>query len=190
VPPPVHYRVDASTWGRVVEAAAGTSLPDDALTLTRAPEECPSDPATLDIEFAAGLPASANGIEMSMQELMESLETIAGAHGVGRWQRDGAVVEAPAAAILATAHRALEMLVVGDDLARLKAQLEMVYTEVLARGEWFSPRREAIDAFASVVQKRVTGSVRLELLNGSCTVVSRTSPSCADAGGRPVFSRK
>jgi argininosuccinate synthase len=182
VPPPLHYRVDASTWGRVVEPAAGASLPDDALTLTRAAEDCPSDPATLDIEFAGGLPVSANGIEMSMLELIESLETIAGAHGVGRWQRDGTVVEAPAAAILATAHRALETLVVGDDLARLKAQLGGIYKDVLARGEWFSPRREAIDAFASVVQTRVTGSVRLELLKGSCTVVSRTSPYALTPG--------
>ena len=184
-PPPVPYRVDASIWGRVVEPAAGSALPDDAFTLTRPPEECPADPATLDIEFAGGLPVAANGIDMSMVELMESLETIAGAHGVGRWQRDGAVVEAPAAAILAAAHRSLEALVVGEDLARLKAQLAVVYREALARGEWFSPRREAIDAFASVVQKRVTGSVRLALLQGSCTVVACTSPF-VEAPGTPA----
>jgi len=174
-PPPLPYRMDAGAWGRLVTPAPGHSVPDDAYALTRAPEECPADPASLDIAFVEGVPVSANGVEISMLELLESLETIAGAHGVGRRDTGDAVVEAPAVAVLATAHRALEHLIVGDDLARLKGQLAGIYAEAIARGEWFSPRREAIDAFAAVVQKKLTGSVRLELLRGSCSVASRTS---------------
>jgi len=176
-PPPLPYRLNASVWGRVVSPVDGQRIAGDPFTLTRAPEECPNDPAMLDIEFIGGVPVRANGIEMSMLELIESLETIAGAHGVGRWEAAGAIVEAPAVAILDTAHRALERNVVGDDLAGLKAQLSEVYREMLGSGGWFTPRREAIDAFAAVIQKRVTGSVRLELLKGSCTVIACTSPN-------------
>jgi argininosuccinate synthase len=140
----------------------------------------------LDLEFAAGVPVRANGVEMSMAELIESLETIAGAHGVGRWNDGAAIIEAPAVAVLAAAHRALESYVIGDDLAALKAQLAGVYAHVLTTGEWFSPRREAIDAFAAVVQKRVTGSVRLELLKGSCTVAARTSSYAAAPAANPA----
>jgi argininosuccinate synthase len=178
-PPPLPYRLDASIWGRVVVPSGPDVASEDLFLLTRSPEECPPEPAMLDLEFAAGVPVRANGVEMSMAELIESLETIAGAHGVGRWNDGAAIIEAPAVAVLAEAHRALESFVIGDDLAALKAQLASVYSHVLATGEWFSPRREAIDAFAAVVQKRVTGSVRLELLKGSCTVVSRSSPHAA-----------
>lgn len=177
-PPPLPYRLDASIWGRVV-VPNEPDASEDLFLLTRSPEECPPDPAMLDLEFAGGVPVRANGVEMSIAELIESLETIAGAHGVGRWTEGDAVIEAPAVAVLAAAHRALESYVVGGDLAALTSRLSEVYAGLLATGQWFSIRREAIDAFAAVVQKRVTGSVRLELLQGSCTVVSRSSPHAA-----------
>ena len=184
-PPTQPYRLDASIWGRVVMPTGAAGASEDVFLLTRSPEDCPPEPAMLDLEFAAGIPVRANGVEMSMAELIESLETIAGAHGVGRWNDGEAVIEAPAVAVLAAAHRALESHVIGQDLAALKAQLAGVYACVLTSGEWFSARREAIDAFAAVVQKRVTGSVRLELLKGSCTVASRTSPHGATSGANP-----
>lgn len=189
VPPPHSYRLDASIWGRVVVPNEPAAVSEDLFLLTRSPEECPPEAAMLDLEFAAGVPVRANGVEMPIAELIESLETIAGAHGVGRWSAGAAIVEAPAVAILAAAHRALEALVVGDDLAALKAQLADVYAHVLTTGEWFSPRREAIDAFAAVVQKRVTGSVRLELLKGRCTIASRTSPHAATTAADPSSSK-
>jgi argininosuccinate synthase len=187
-PPPLPYRIDASLLGRVVTAVGAGTIPDEAWTLTRPAEDCPDEAAVLDLEFAAGVPVRANGVEMSMLELIESLETIAGAHGVGRAQSGAAVVEAPAVAVLAAAHRALERSVIGDDLANLKEQLAVVYARLVTGGDWFSVRREAVDAFAGVVQRRVTGSVRLELLRGSCTVVSRTSPGAA--GARPGTTPK
>jgi len=183
VPAAPRYRVEASLWGRVLTAEPGQVIPDDAFTLTRSPEACPEQPAMVDIEFAAGVPVRANGVEMPMIELIESLETIAGAHGVGRSRTGGTVVEAPAAIVLDAAHRDLVAFVVGPDFARLKDQLSHVYAAALASGRWFSDLREAIDAFGRVIQPRVTGTVRLKLLKGQCMVISRES---AGGDGRPA----
>jgi argininosuccinate synthase len=173
VPAPAPWRVEASLWGRTVTAAPGQTIPDEAFTLTRRADECPGHPALVDIEFAAGVPVRANGVEMPMIELIESLETIAGAHGVGRSRTGDTVIEAPAATVLDTAHRELEAAVIGADLARLKAQLSSVYSEAMSSGRWFSDLRAAIDAFAGVIQPRVTGVVKLQLLRGECAVVTR-----------------
>jgi argininosuccinate synthase len=183
--PPVHlYRTDASLWGRVVTAERDHAVPDDAFTLTRGPGECPDHPAIVDIEFAAGVPVRANGVEMPIVELIESLETIAGAHGVGRTRTVSAVIEAPAATVLDAAHRELETFVVGVDLARMKERLSQLYADAMASGRWFSDRRAAIDAFCGVIQPRVTGTVRLTLLKGRCEVVSRESPNAVEDSPR------
>lgn len=178
VPPAQHVRVEASVWGRRLDSTADDPLIPDAFTLTRAPEECPDDPAILDIEIVAGLPVAANGVEMTMMELIESVETIAGAHGVGRQTIGGAVLEMPAACALSIAHDALERRALGDDLAALKKQLSAIYLEALRSGRWFSDIREAIGAFVRVVQPRVTGSVKLQLSKGQCSVVD-----CATGNG-------
>lgn len=176
-PPADALRLEASLWGRRVQAPAGHSVPEDLFTLTRAAGACPEHPAIVGIEFTAGVPLRANGVEMPMLELFESLETIAGAHGVGRRTEGAATIEAPAARVLEVAHRALASAVLGDDLAQLRAQLASVYADVIRDGRWFSDVREAIDAFSAIVQPRVTGTVRLELLKGTCEVVDcRPSP--------------
>jgi argininosuccinate synthase len=190
VPPPDRYRCEASLWGRFLTPEPGTTLPEDAFTLTRSPEDCPDDPAVIDIEFEAGLPIRANGVEMSMIELIESLETIAGAHGVGRFRSGESAFEAPAAGVLDVAHRELETHVLGEDLASLKAQLARVYTEALLAGRWWSATREAVDAFAGVLQPRVTGTVRLQLSKGQCTVLHRSSPYAAVVTLQPAGERK
>jgi argininosuccinate synthase len=106
---------------------------------------------------------------MSLLELIESLEIIAGAHGVGRTE----VAEAPAAALLQAAHRSLEQYALPPDLNRLKADLAGVYAALLADGRWYSATREAIDAFVASTQRHVTGTVRLKLYKGECEVVGR-----------------
>lgn len=172
VQPSAGLRVDASVWGRRIQPLAGTPLDEDAFTLTRAGEDCPEYPAFLDIEFAGGVPVAANGIDMSMAELIESLETIAGAHGVGRFRSEDAAFEAPAARVLAIAHRELEARVLGDDLAAMKGKLADVYSDVLLNGRWFSDIRAGVDAIARVVQTRVSGTVKLQLLKGQVTVAN------------------
>ncbi len=169
---PSRYRATASLWGRVITPREGTAIPHDAFTLTRPPDECPSGPAIVEIEFAAGVPVRTNGVEMSLVELIESLETIAGAHGVGRRILGSTAVEAPAATVLEMAHRELEAIAIGPHLSSIKEQLATHYSDALIAGRWFSDARAAIDAFNRVLQARVYGSVRLELLKGRCSVLT------------------
>jgi argininosuccinate synthase len=182
-------RTDANVWGRSLSFGALEETcresAEDVYTLTRSPEECPDEPACIDIEFDGGIPVRANGVEMPVLELIESLETIAGAHGVGRMgvaeDRLAGVTtrqvhEAPAGFLLHTAHDELEKLVMTSNFRRLKRLLTRAYVDLIESSFWFSPMREAIDAFVGAVQPRVTGAVRLELFKGDCRVVERRSP--------------
>jgi argininosuccinate synthase len=162
-------RVEASVWGRRIHAA---TVPDEVFTLTRDPADCPPDAALVDIAFVEGVPVSANGVEMSLNEMMESLETIAGAHGVGRLPSGETVLEAPAARVLSAAHDAIERTVLGQDLSGLKTRLAQLYSNAILTGQWFSEIREAIDAFVRVTNRRINGKVRLSLEHGQCAVVS------------------
>ena len=178
---------DTNIWGRSLEGGAAEQdgeMPDALFTLTRPAADCPDEPADVEIDFEAGAPVRANGIEMPLIELLESLDIIAGAHGVGRMtlavSRDGTtarvVHEAPAAVLLCAAHRALRSVLVPPDLDRLGQPLARAYADLALEGRWFSPEREAIDGFAVAVRRRLTGSVRLNLLKGQCRVVEARSP--------------
>ncbi len=81
-------KIDANVWGRAIEVSANVESSDDVYTLTRLPQHCPDQPAYVEIELKEGLPIRANGIEMTLLEMIESLETIAGTHGVGRIDGD------------------------------------------------------------------------------------------------------
>jgi argininosuccinate synthase len=153
--------------------------------LTRSPQDCPEEPAYVELDFEAGVPVRANGVEMPMLELIESLEIIAGAHGVGRIDvvenrlagiKAREVYEAPAAVVLHTAHKELEKLVIPRELERVKHDLSRIYADLVYSGLWFSHTRKTIDAFVAAVQPRVTGSVRLKLFKGDCRIVGRKSP--------------
>ena len=173
-------RVEASVWGRTILTGAGD---DGAFTLTRDPHECPDEPALVDVEFDGGVPVSTNGVEMSMIEMFESLETIAGAHGVGRSTAGGVAVEAPAAHVLAIAHEALERCALGDDVARFKQQLAGLYSNAISSGRWFTDLREGIDAFARLANVRVNGTVSLVLRAGQCTVARSDVRTHDDGNG-------
>jgi argininosuccinate synthase len=185
---PGPYAIDTNLWGRSIMRNVTEDLweqpKDDIYLLTREPRHCPDEPAYIDIEFEAGVPVRANGIEMPLVELIESVETIAGAHGVGRIDRgedrlagdSRDFYEAPAAVLLQAAHRELEALIVAPDLQHLMHGLGRAYADLVYDGRWFSTTREAIDAFVAAVQRRVTGSVRLKLFKGECQVVGRQSP--------------
>ena len=182
------YSIDANLWGRSIECGVledpWTEPPEEIYALTKSPAECPDTPAYVEIEFEAGVPTTVNGVAMPLAELIGSLETIAGAHGVGRIDmvenrlvgiKSREVYEAPAATVLHTAHREIEQLVMPRDLERLTHELARVYADLVYNGLWFTPTREAIDAFVAKVQERVYGSVRLKLFRGDCRVVGRKS---------------
>ena len=193
------YTVDTNLWGRSIERGVledtWQESPEDIYALTRSPESCPNEPAYVEVEFDRGVPVRANGVEMPLVELIESVEIIAGAHGVGRIDmvenattglKSREIYEAPAAVVLHTAHRELEKLVIPRELERLAHDLGRAYADLAYNGRWFSLTREAIDAFTRTIQPRVTGAVRLKLFKGDCRVVGRRSPMALDDNGVQV----
>jgi argininosuccinate synthase len=183
------YTVDTNLRGRSIERGVledpWQESPEDIYALTRSPRDCPDEPAYVEVEFDTGVPLRANGIEMPLVELIESVETIAGAHGVGRIDmvenattgaKSREIYEAPAAVVLHTAQSELQKLVIPRELERLAHDLGRAYADLAYNGRWFSPTREAIDAFMGTIQPRVTGAVRLKLFKGDCRVVGRRSP--------------
>lgn len=183
------YNTDTNLWGRSIEygvlADPWIEPPEDIYALTRSPGSSPDQPAYVDITFERGAPTCVNGVAMPLSELVSSLETIAGAHGVGRIDmienrlvgiKSREIYEAPAAVVLHAAHQELEAMVIPRDLERLKAEMARAYADLVYNGLWFTPTREAIDAFVAAVQPRVTGVARVKLFKGSCTVVGRQSP--------------
>jgi argininosuccinate synthase len=183
------YSTDTNLWGRSIECGCledpWCEPPEEIYLLTKSPAEAPDTPAYVEIEFEKGVPVKINGVSMGLVELITSLETIAGAHGVGRLDmvenrlvgiKSREIYEAPAAVALHTAHKELETMVIPRDLERVKRQLGAVYADLVYNGLWFTPTREAIDAFVQKVQERVTGIVRLKFYKGDCRVVGRKSP--------------
>ena len=160
--------------------------PDDIYTLTKSPADAPAA-AGLRRDRMAGWRADGGQWrgDVRSSKLIDSLETIAGVHGVGRIDmvenrlvgiKSREIYEAPAAVLLHQAHRELEGFVIPKDLQRLKQRLSQEYADLVYNGLWFSPTRSAIDAFVQNIQPRVTGTIRLKLYKGNCRVVGRKSP--------------
>jgi argininosuccinate synthase len=183
------YNIDVNLWGRSIAGGVlddpWTEPPDDIFTLTKAPAEAPDVPAVVDVEFEQGVPTKLSGVPMGFLELIQSLETIAGAHGIGRIDmienRSGGdksreVYEAPAAVVLHMAHRELQAFVTPRDLERLTSDLGVKYADLVYQGLWFTAAREAIDAMVKHVQKRVSGVIRMRFYKGECRVIGRQSP--------------
>ena len=174
------YSTDSNLWGRSIECGVledpWIEPPEEIYTLTKSPTECPDVPAYVEVEFEAGVPTKVNGVAMPLTELINSLETIAGAHGVGRIDmvenrlvgiKSREIYEAPAAILLHTAHRELEALVTTKDLERLKRDLGVRPTQTWSTTvSGLLLRREAVDAFVSKVQERVTRDDPAQTVSG------------------------
>ena len=183
------YSVDANLWGRSIEAGP-LEDPDhepteDVFELTSSPEDAPDEPRYVEISFEEGLPTALDGEELPLGELIASLNTIAGEHGVGRVDmiedrlvgiKSREIYECPAALAIVQAHRELETLTLTKDVLRFKVSVEQRYAELTYDGLWFTPLKAALDAFVTETQKTVMGTVRLKLYKGSSTVVGRTAP--------------
>ncbi|HEV3155827.1 MAG TPA: argininosuccinate synthase [Candidatus Baltobacteraceae bacterium] len=180
------YSIDANLWGRAIEAGIledpWTAPPEDAYAWTASPERRPAKPEEITIDFNAGVP-SLNGLTGA--RMVAELNSRAGAHGVGRIDivedrvvglKSREVYECPGSVTLIAAHKALERLVLTRDEHRFKAGLDQKYGELVYDGLWPSPLRTAIDAFNGASAKRMTGSIRVRLHQGSATVVGSRSP--------------
>jgi argininosuccinate synthase len=182
------YSTDSNLWGRSIECGIledpWKEPPEEIYTLTKSPAECPQEPAYAEIAFERGVPTSINGVAMPLLDLIASLGTIAGAHGVGRIDmvenrligiKSREIYEAPAAVALHAAHKELQKLVTTKDLERICRFVSQQYADMIYNGLWFTPTREALDALVEKVQERVTGVVRLKLFKGDCRIVGRKS---------------
>lgn len=184
------YSIDTNLWGRSIAggvlADPWAEPPEDVYTLTKAATDAPNMPAYVEIAFERGVPVAVNGVPMALTELIESLSIIAGQHGVGRIDmvenavagiKSREIYEAPAAVVLHTAHKELEMFVSPKDLEQLTRELSATYADLVYSGLWFTATREALDAFTARVQESVTGVVRVKLFKGHHIVVGRKSPN-------------
>ena len=137
------------------------------------------------IGIKGGVPVSVDGKRLGLVSLIDRLNRIGGKHGVGITDlvenrlvgiKSREIYEAPGATILHAAHREIENLVLDRETLHLKEMLVTRYAELVYYGLWFSPLREALDAFTAATQRVVTGTVRLRLYKGCCRVVGRKSP--------------
>ncbi|MDR1405258.1 MAG: argininosuccinate synthase [Candidatus Methanoplasma sp.] len=190
------YSRDENLWGASCEAGiledAWTEPPKDVWVHTADPADAPDQPEYAEIDFENGVPIGINGKRMNGTELIESLYAMAGKHSVGRIDhiedrligiKSREVYECPAATVLITAHRALEAMTVTKDVIEFKRGIEQKFCELVYNGLWFGGLREPINAFINETQNFVTGTVRVKLYKGNCTVVGRKSPySLYDTG--------
>jgi argininosuccinate synthase len=150
-----------------------------------APEKAAEKPTTVEIGFEGGTPVSVDGKNLGAMALLNKLNEIAAANGVGRMDivenrlvgiKSRGAYETPGGTLLVTAHRELESLALDRETAHYQQQLALRYAEMVYYGMWFTPLRESLDAFFTASQKRVTGSVALTLCRGNVTIASRRSP--------------
>ena len=153
--------------------------------ISTSPESAPDEAVYVEIAFESGCPVAVNGETLSPARLIEQLNIIGGAHGIGRvdlvenrlvGMKSRGVYETPGGTILLHAHRDLESLVLDRETLHFKQMLAIKYAELVYNGLWFTPLREALDAFVNATQGPVTGSVRLKLYKGNIISAGRKSP--------------
>lgn len=190
IPAPVKksspYSIDKNLLGMAIEAGEledpWTEPPEEVYGMTRAIADTPNEPEYVEIGFEKGIPISLNGQHMDGVPLITQLNKIAGSHGVGRIDmienrligiKSREIYESPAMVVLIDAHRDLESLTLTADVTRYKRGIEETYSQLIYNGLWFSPLKEALDAFIGNTQERVSGIVRVKLFKGTCQVVGR-----------------
>jgi argininosuccinate synthase len=183
----IHSR-DRNLWhisheGGELEDAGNAPLPT-TWQITRSPQEAPDRDEQVKIGFAAGVPVSVNGMEIGPVSLVELLNEIGARNAIGRTDivenrfvgiKSRGCYETPGGTLLIAAHRELEALCLERELAHYKQHVGLKYAELVYFGLWFTPLREALDAFVESTQQEITGTVTLSLYKGNVSVVSRHS---------------
>lgn len=183
------YSIDDNIWGRSIECGIledpWNEPPSDAYALTSEPEDAPEHPEYVEIQFEGGVPVALDGVHMDGPTLIEKLNARAGKHGVGRIDmvedrlvgfKSREVYECPAAITLINAHRALESLTLDKKVLAAKKELEAKFGELAYEGYWFSPLKDAVDAFVNETQQYVNGTVKVRLYKGMAVVRGMKSP--------------
>jgi len=159
---------------------------DDLFVISQPVSNTPDKPDYVTVGFFEGIPAKLNGKLTSGVKMIEALNDLGGKHGVGQADlvenrlvgiKSRGVYETPGGTILMIAHNALETLTLDRETSHYKQQIALKYAELVYYGLWFSPLREALDAFVDVTQRNVTGEVRMKLFKGQCTLAGVKSPN-------------
>ena len=182
------YSIDENLWGRAIECGViedpWVAPPDEPYALTANATGAPRNPWELVVRFESGVPTAVDGQELALHDLVGEVSRRVGSYGWGRIDmvenrrvgiKSREVYECPGSLALILAHGDLESVTLERDLMREKSRLEQRYAELVYDGLWFSPLREALDAFVDSSQAPVTGEVRLRLEPGRCFVVGRRS---------------
>ena len=196
------YSTDRNIWHLSHEGAdledPAKEPPGDVLMLITPPEKAPDEPAYVEIGFEQGAPRSLNGRRTDAVAMLQELNRIAAAHGVGIIDmvsnrlvgiKSRGVYECPGGTVLYYAHRELEYLTLDRNTLHYKEGAAHRFAELCYDGLWFSPLREALSAFFDETQKTVTGTVRLKLFKGNCISAGATSPYSLYQEGFATFGR-
>ncbi len=187
---PSLYSRDQNLWhlsheGGPLEDLANAPQ-DDLYMLSVTPEQAPDQPEQVSLTFEQGNPVALNGQPMSALQIIEQLNILGGKHAIGQidlvenrlvGMKSRGIYETPGGTILCFAHRELESITLDRHTAHVKEMMALQYAELVYNGQWFSPVREAFDAFFSSTQKNVTGTITLKLYKGNLMVVKRESPT-------------
>jgi argininosuccinate synthase len=183
----IHSR-DRNLWhvsheGGELEDAANAPFPN-TWQMTNSPQQAPDREEQVEIGFEKGVPVSINGMKLDPVSLVELLNEIGGRNAIGRIDlvenrfvgiKSRGCYETPGGTLLLTAQRELEALCLDRDLMHFKQHIGLKYAELVYFGFWFTPLREALDAFIETTQQTVTGTVKLALYKGNISIVSRQS---------------
>jgi argininosuccinate synthase len=189
VTPKSPYSIDQNVWGRSIETGHLEDIWATPQADVYAYTADPTVPRAADeavLTFTGGVPVAVDGTAMSPLEIITTMNARAGAQGVGRIDivedrlvgiKSREIYEAPGAMALITAHSELESVCVERDLARFKRQVGQRWGELVYDGLWFSPLKQALDAFIEQASAHVTGDIRLRMHGGSAVVTGRRSPA-------------
>jgi argininosuccinate synthase len=182
------YSIDDNIWGTAIECGVledpMVEPPSDAYLHTVAPENAPDKSEEVIVEFEKGIPIAVNGKILDSVSLVTMLNEIGGRHAIGRIDlienrlvgiKSREVYETPGATILHFAHKELERLTLEKSVAHYKTLVAQEYSNLIYNGLWFSPLREALQAFVDKTQERVTGIVKVKLYKGTVRVTGRSS---------------
>ena len=156
--------------------------PKEMFLTTVAPEDAPDTPIYLEVDFEKGIPVAVDGVSMGGVDLLEHLNQLGGANGVGRVDivenrfvgiKSRGVYETPGGEILHHAHRAVESITLDREVKKLRDSLVPKYTELVYNGFWFSPEMQHLLTFNDDIQQQVNGTARLKLYKGVCSIVGR-----------------
>ena len=180
------YSVDENFVGRAIECGEmedpWAAPPEHIYTITKPVAAAPTEPREVVVAFSQGTPVALDGADLGLHEMIPRLDELVGAYGYGRVDmvenrrvgiKSRETYECPGSLALIVAHADLESITLERDVMREKFRLEPRYSELVYDGLWFSPLREALDAFVASTQRHVTGEVRLRLEPGRCFAVGR-----------------